>query len=109
MAARSRTSSSQHCATLLPQRAGLAWAKTTEAPAARARTAVQNCMVTMYCLFCADVWLCDVVGSEQNVEDEDLGHAHLDSRTYSLLFEVHRQQLIPELALETRQEAAKIT
>ena len=54
------------------------------------------------------VCLCDVVRSEWIVEGEELWHEDLESSTYSLLFEMHRQRLIPDVALETRQDVNKI-
>ena len=52
--------------------------------------------------------LCDVLRSGWVVGSEDLVHRDLEGNTYSLLFKVHRQRLIPDVALKTRQEVAEI-
>jgi hypothetical protein len=55
------------------------------------------------------VWgLCDVVRNGWIGGNEELGHRDLEGHTYSSLFKVHRQRLIPDVALKTRQEVSEI-
>lgn len=48
------------------------------------------------------------VKSKYVVVIEKLGHRDLERSTYSLLFNVHRQQVVHGLTLETRREIVKI-